>query len=192
MPKLLIYDTETTGVDSRKHCIHQLTGMLLLNNDEPIHFNYKIAPHPNAHIDPEALKVGNVSLEQIQSYKPSIEVFKEFKSFLNDYVDPFDKKDKIHLVGYNNRKFDDDFLRKLFEMHNDKYFGSFFWPDSIDVMVLASLLLKDVRSLMPDFKLATVAKTFKITVDADKLHDAYYDVYLTKLIYDFCLSKLCV
>lgn len=187
MPKLLFYDVETTGLDFKKHCIHQLTGILVIDDQEPVSFNYKIAPHPSAHIDNEALLIGNVTEATIRTYTPNNIAFNTFKEFLNIYVDNINKKDKIHLIGYNNRKFDDEFLRKFFEMNNDKYFGSYFWADSIDVLVLASLLLKDNRHLMPDFKLATVAKVLKIQVDDSKLHDAYYDVYLTKLIYEKCL-----
>jgi DNA polymerase-3 subunit epsilon len=36
---------------------------------------------------------------------------------------------------------------------------------------------------MPSFKLSRVAKTLGIEVDEDRLHDADYDVYLTREIY---------
>ncbi len=36
---------------------------------------------------------------------------------------------------------------------------------------------------MKDFKLATVARKLKILVDDAKLHDAYYDIHLTREIY---------
>jgi len=66
-------------------------------------------------------------------------------------VDKFDKKDKLHLAGYNIGGFDIPFLRTFFLQNNDKYFGSWFWSDSLDVMVLASLYLKNKRSGMLNF-----------------------------------------
>lgn len=37
---------------------------------------------------------------------------------------------------------------------------------------------------MANFKLSTVAATLGIKVEEDKLHDAMYDIYLTKAIFD--------
>lgn len=36
---------------------------------------------------------------------------------------------------------------------------------------------------MENFKLATVAKFMGINVDEEALHDAFYDIYLTREIY---------
>jgi DNA polymerase III subunit epsilon len=81
------------------------------------------------------------------------------------------------------QSFDDQFLRGLFEQNGDKYFGSIFWSDSSDVMVLASECLKLVRHKMENFQLKTVAKTLGIEVVESELHDALYDVELTIKIY---------
>jgi DNA polymerase-3 subunit epsilon len=68
--------------------------------------------------------------------------------------------------------------------NGDEYFGSWFWSNSVDVMVLASNYLLDRREEMENFKLSTVAKFLNIAVEDDALHDAQYDIELTKLIYD--------
>ena len=50
-------------------------------------------------------------------------------------------------------------------------------------MVLASEFLKNKRHGMKDFKLMTVAREVGIEIDEAKLHDATYDIMLTREIY---------
>ena len=49
--------------------------------------------------------------------------------------------------------------------------------------VLASQYLLAERPLMPNFKLSTVAAQLGVVVAEDKLHDALYDVDLTRDAY---------
>ena len=49
--------------------------------------------------------------------------------------------------------------------------------------VLASQYLLKRRASMPSFKLKRVAKELGIVVEEESLHDAYYDVKLTRQIY---------
>ena len=53
----------------------------------------------------------------------------------------------------------------------------------MDVRVLAGQYLQERRSSMPSFKLPRVAIEVGIEVDENKLHDAEYDIYLTREIY---------
>jgi DNA polymerase-3 subunit epsilon len=184
MSKLFFYDLETTGLSSYTHAIHQISGMIVIDGEIKERFDFKVKPHDKALIIEAALKVGNVTEQQIMSYPEMTIVYKELIDMLSGYVSKFDKKDKFHLVGYNNSTFDNPFFRQFFTLNNDKYFGSYFWSDCIDVMVLASNKLKDRRHEMEDFKLKTVAKFLGIEVDESKLHEAGYDIELTKGIYD--------
>ena len=94
------------------------------------------------------------------------------------------KQDKFFLAGYNNASFDNQFLRAWFLQNGDKYFGSYFWSNSIDVMVLATPYLASQRSQMENFKQGTVAKALGIEIDESRLHDALYDIQVCKSIYD--------
>ena len=60
--------------------------------------------------------------------------------------------------------------------NNDKYFGSWFWADSIDCLVLASYKFRKERGRLENFKQMTVAKYLGIEIDEEKLHDAEYDI----------------
>ena len=109
---------------------------------------------------------------------------------LGRHVNKFDKKDKFFLVGFNSSSFDNAFFRAFFVQNNDNYFGSWFWSSTIDVMILAGQFLMKVRHLMTDFKLKTVAGTLGINVDETRLHDAYYDIELTRNIYKIVTFKI--
>ena len=182
--KLVFFDLETTGTKPGKHGIHQISGQIVIDGVVKESFDFHVQPNPKALIEEEALKVGGVTREQILAYPPMQQVYQEFVAMLGKYVDKFNKKDKFFLVGYNNAAFDNQFLRGFFLQNGDVYFGSWFWSNSIDVMVLASAYLATRRPEMENFKLSTVAKTLGIVVNDDSLHDAMYDIELTKAVFD--------
>lgn len=182
--KLFYYDIETTGVKSWRHGIHQISGCIEIDGVVKEYFDFKVQPNPLCTIEDEALAVSNVTREQVLAYSSMTEIHVQLITLLHKYVDRFDERDKFFLVGYNNRHFDDIFLRAFFEQNKDDYFGSWFWADSHDVMVLASYYLRKERAKLSDFKLVTVAKYLGIRVDEGRLHDATYDIDLTRLIYN--------
>lgn len=183
MLKTLFYDTETTGTNPRRNGIHQIAGIIDIDGIIKEKFDFKVQPNPHAVIEEKALEIGGVTLEQIQAYPPMRQVYNELIKILERYVDRYNKKDKFHLAGYNIRSFDDQFLRAWFVQNMDNYFGSWFWSDSLDVLVLASRALRKERATLENFKLHTVAKRFGLTVDEESLHDATYDVGLTRDIF---------
>ncbi len=187
--KLFFFDLETTGLDNQKHAIHQISGKIIIDGIEKTKFNFKVKPFTGACIDETALKIGGVTEEQIMQYESCQANYIKLLTLIQKYVNRFDTGDKFHLVGYNNSSFDNQFLRSFFKVNKDDYFGSYFWSDSIDVMVLASNFLKYDRHNIRDFKLKTVAQWFKIEVDAKKLHDAEYDIELTEMIYNIIDNK---
>lgn len=187
--KLLIFDTETTGVLYYRHAIHQLSGMIVIDNVIVEKFNFKIRPHEKAIVDEQALKISNVTLEQVMAYPHRTDQFKAFKSILDKHIDIYDPADKFFLVGYNNSWFDNEFLRNYLILEDDHSFGSYFFQNTIDVMVLATQYLLPDRHRMPSFKLKRVAIWLGIGVDESKLHDALYDVELTWEVYNIVRGK---
>lgn len=181
--KLLFFDLETTGIKYWRNGIHQISGEIVIDGVTKESFNFNVCPNPQCEIEEEALRICNVTKEQILAYPPMREVYTQFVNMLSKYVDKFDKKDKFFLVGYNNASFDNSFLKAFFVQNGDTYFYSWFWVNSIDVMVLATQHLMRKRHQMTDFKQETVARTLGIKIDAEKLHDASYDIQLTKEIY---------
>jgi len=181
--KHLFIDLETTGVMHWKNGVHQIAAMVVIDGEVKDTIDLKVQPNPNCIVEDEALAVSGITRETLATYQPFKEGYSQLLKFIAPYVDKFDKKDKFHLVGYNNRGFDDNFLRAFFVQNGDNYFGSWFWSDSIDVMVLASQRLQGERHLMENFKLMTVCKYMGIEIDESKLHDAIYDLEITRELY---------
>lgn len=181
--KIFFFDLETTGLLYWKHGIHQISGMVDIDGEVKESFNFNVQPYPTAAIDPDALKVANKTAEEIQAYPAIQKVYQNIIEMLAKYVDRFNKQDKFFLCGYNNASFDNAFFRAFFVQNFDNYFGSYFWSSSLDVMVLATHYLLKKRKAMLDFKLKTVAVQMGIEVDESKLHDATYDIELTREMY---------
>lgn len=188
--KLLFFDLETTGTMFWKNGIHQMSGAVVIDGELKDSFDYRVCPNPNAQIEDEALAVSGVTRLQIASYPPMEEVYREFVTLLGKHVDKYNRADKFFLVGYNNVSFDNQFLRAWFKQNRDEYFGSWFWSNSIDVMVLASHYLIEKRPQMKDFKLATVATECGVCVEKESLHDALYDIRLTMEVYKKVTDKI--
>lgn len=179
----IFFDVETTGTNHKLNSIHQLSGLIEINDQIVEEFDFKVRPHPKAQIDDAAMHLCGVTEEEIMKYPEMKKVLLGFTKMLSKYIDKYNPKDKAWLIGFNNRAFDDKFLRMFFELCGDKYIGSWFWVDTIDVLCLASQYLLDRRASMPSFKLKRVAKELGIIVEEEKLHDAGYDVHLTREIY---------
>lgn len=114
--KILYYDLETTGVKYWKNGIHQIAGMVEIDGEIVETFNFNVQPHPKCIIEPEALKVGNVTLEQVQAYPAMEIVYKQFVKILAKYVDKFNKKDKFFLCGICDSRI----TRTRFRLYNRK------------------------------------------------------------------------
>lgn len=181
--KALFYDLETTGVDYTRHGIHQISGMIEVDDNIVSEFDFKVRPRKDAIIEPSAMDVGNVTAEDIMAYPEMKSVYLELTKRLGQYVDKYNRADKYFLIGYNSNQFDNQFFRAFFTDNGDQYFGSYFWSNAIDVMVLASEYLKHERHTMPNFKQSTVARKLGIDVDETKLHDAVYDISIMRAIY---------
>lgn len=179
----IFYDTETTGVNFKLNSIHNLAGFVEVDGEIVEQFDFYMQPHEKAIIDPGALRVCNKTIEELQAYPPIKEGFVLFRSMLNKYIDRYNAKDKGKLIGFNNRSFDDPFLKMFFDLCGDTFFFSYFWPDTIDVLVLASEYLEDRRPEMPSFKLKRVAIELGIVFDKKNLHGALFDAMLTRQIY---------
>lgn len=198
--KLLTYDTETTGNNPRKCGIRQISGLITYVNLEQLtyehkeEFNFNVRPNfenPDLQISEEALAVGPeiVSMDMLKSFTDLKIIQKHVATILKNYANPFDKKDKFFLNGFNNKSFDDILLRQWWEDAGDKYYGSLFWPNSVDTSVLATNHLMFQRPNMENFKQSTVAKELGIELDINKLHDAKYDNRICFEIYKI-INKL--
>ncbi len=187
--KLFFFDLETTGTAVHRHGIHQISGKIIIDGKEMESFDFHVQPNPQAQIDPEALKVAGVTEEQVKAYPPMGQIYVAICAMLAKYVDKYNRKDKFYLVGYNIAAFDNQFFRAFFKQNGDEYFGSWFYPNCLDVYVLATPHIAPMQPNMVNVKQGTVAKALGIPVDEDKLHDAKYDIDICHAIYDKVCGK---
>jgi DNA polymerase-3 subunit epsilon len=186
--KYCYIDVETGGVDFKENPLLQIAGIIEIYSDEgeiteEEKFNYFIKPFDGDKVDPKALAVNELTQEDIDNFDSPKSIFLKFRSLLEKYVDPFNRADKFFFLGYNAIAFDMPFVREFWHKNRDNYFGSWFFYPAIDVMALAAEKLKEQRWSMANFKLPTVAKELEITVEKGSLHDALYDIELTREVY---------
>jgi DNA polymerase III epsilon subunit-like protein len=194
--KLLIVDTETSGLDPGKNGMLQLAALLCIKSE--VHeFSAFMNPGKSVVYEPEALAVNGLSLDSIGKAEPDVTVYRGFAEWLSRFVDRYDFSDKTVMAGYGVA-FDDSFLRSLAMKSGDKYLGSYRWNDLIEIRSLAIMLLHEQRHSMPNFKLTTVAETIggcsvnliltSMGVQLGRPHDALTDCYLAKYVLDCFLG----
>ena len=175
--KFLCFDTETTGLSSWKHDIHQIAGAIIVDSKIKEKFDFKLRPINVKSIDPKALDVSGVTKEQIMAYPPASEAKKQLVVLFDKYIDKFDKDDKFFPMGFNV-KFDLNFLYSLFKKLNDSYLNSYVNKYvSVDLwQICMTLAAFGYLPILENYKLVTVAKYFDIEIDA---HEALSDIMAT-------------
>lgn len=171
-------DVETTGLNRFEHGIFSLSCMI--EEDNKIIETRTFKMNPDADYDEEALESLGITIEEIQEFEPQHKVFYKFVSFLDTYISRYVKEDKFHFIAYNAH-FDSDFIREWFNKNGARFYGSYFWANVIDVMVLASYIAAKDREHLPNFKLETVCKAFDVKMG--KAHTSEADVKATIELY---------
>lgn len=187
--KMCFIDTETTGVDCKANGLIQIAGIITEfdtqnGTNKPLtSFDIKMQPFKGKILTKEAMAVTGITKEEMLTYQSPMEAYNKFIKILGSYVSKFDKKDKFIFAGYNAR-FDFDFIRSFFEDCGDSYMGSWFYFPPIDIMNLSIFNLFEMRSKLPNFKLATVAEYLKIEPDGT-YHNAMADISQTMKIFEY-------
>ena len=180
--KIAYIDIETTGLSIYKAGIVQIGCILEIDNQVKATLNLEITPFPEDAWEEKArgmIIAKGKNPDDPKRDKPFI-AYQKFIIVLDKFVNKFDPKDKFHFCGYNSNSFDMPFMRRFFTKNKDKFFGSYFFNPSLDIMLLAAVKLRSKRASMENFKLVTVAKTIGIAVEEEKLHDALYDIEITR------------
>jgi DNA polymerase III alpha subunit (gram-positive type) len=175
---ILYFDVETTGLNHKTCAIHQLSALLEVHGGVIEIFEYFMAPHEGAEINKKSLSYTGVDKCQIEGY-PSAE------SCLFDLCNVLDSRDlldkQITLCGFNNSTFDDFFLRSTWVRHFEdqvKYDQVFGHTLDTKKLYKESFPIKYKKLKKKD--LASCCESLGIHVFRDKLHEATYDVWLTR------------
>lgn len=111
------------------------------------------------------------------------DIYQRFLADLNKYVDQYNKEDKIYFIA-QNAQFDSQFIRNMFMRNDNQFYGSYFFNPPICTMLLAAYKYMRKNKRPENFKLSTLCREFKIKINEDSLHDAEYDVSITKDLYN--------
>lgn len=175
--KLVVLDTETTGLNPYKHQLVQLAGFIVIDNKIEDTFNFKVSLQEGKEIEDEALKVNKLTREIINSYESPAEVLPKIKKFFYQYVDRNKKNDTLYMVGYNV-KFDEGFIKQFFtEMNAINSYNNIFDRRTIDVMSIC-MAYCNLKNIKTKYNQRAMAKLFEIELDESLAHEALYDCYL--------------
>jgi DNA polymerase-3 subunit epsilon len=128
----------------------------------------------------------NGKIKKQGNYKTNI--YKNFITDLDKMVDKFKKDDKLYFIAYN-ANFDSDFIRTLFLKNKNNFYGSYFYSPAICVMQMVASKFMRKHMRLENFKLGTVCKALGIKVVENNLHDAEYDIKVTKNLYNKLLKS---
>ncbi|MGL4392666.1 MAG: 3'-5' exonuclease [Fusobacteriaceae bacterium] len=175
MKKILYLDTETTGL-TEKSAVVQISGIIEIDGVEKEEFNFYIAPHPDAIINDEALKIQGRTLEEIQNFESPAEIFQKLLEIFDKYINKFDKEDKFIIAGYNV-DFDIKMLNSFFKRNGSNYFFSYIGIKLDPLYLLSYFYLKGKLELKQKNKLEDWCEYFGIEINA---HDSLEDIRATQ------------
>ena len=182
-------DTETTGLDEKIHGLIQVA--CIIRTDEKIIATkvIKIKPPEGTQFEQSALDINGMTVDEIMHDPERLEYYdalKEFTEFLSQFVNQYDKEDKLIFAAYN-APFDDRFVRAWFTACENNFYGSFFWNPAFCIMQMALVYLRPIRPQLPRFNLRTLCEVTKVGWDEAKAHDAVYDIIKTSELYDYLI-----
>lgn len=185
MKKILWLDTETTGLNPKKHGLREIGYIMVIDGQVVKKDVLYIDPRTykkGTEIDIRALELSNITIDDFYYYSDSNCVFDDFRVILDKYS----KGEKFILAGFNV-KFDNDFLREWFYDNNAGVdFKDYFHYKVIDVFPLV-ITLKHLGFIdTVDDKLKTVCEHFNIPIDA---HNALSDIEATKNLYELISDR---
>lgn len=189
MHKRLYCDIETSGLNPQIHGITQIAAIVELDGKVVDSLNLPCLIRPEEKIEAKALEIQGLFEHEIREGEgrhTARNAHIIFTEFMRKYVNPYNKKDKFHFVGFNSQAFDAVFLNQWFRKNQDNYFYAWFFNPTIDVYVLAGYFMEQVRVDFPNFQLATVCRRVNLPWEEEEAHDAMYDITMTRKLFLEC------
>lgn len=180
--KILWVDVETTGLDSVKNGVIQLSCIVDIDGEVKETLDLHLKPFATDEISQDALAVTGITMKDIDEFMSPYDAFDKFKSTLSKYVDPYKrnkmKNDKFYWGGHNTQ-FDMNFVQEFFKKCGDKFFGSWFNYRQIDTLRVADFLVFSGKNFGESHRLGELCKIGNIKLNA---HDSMSDITATREI----------
>lgn len=171
----LVFDIESTGLSAEKNAMVQLAALPVINGVEGEPFVSYLRPHPDAVIDPGALKVNRLEYDQLWTFPEPSEVLKNF-------IDWVDGHETLFALMGHNVPFDRKFLYMTLNrnMMNMEYITRFRTTDFC-TLEMARTIFKGKRNAPEKMNLTALCKFFQIPFE--NAHDALADIKATYAVF---------
>lgn len=166
MNQYIIFDLETTSINSKYTEIIEIAAIKIVGSSIVDEFNTLVKPSNT--IDASATAVNGITNNMVSNAPYITDVFPDFLDFIGTDL----------LVGYNIASFDLPILRRI----ASNTFGKELQNKYIDILYLA----RERLSFLPNCKLTTIATYFGISID--NAHRALADCYISKNCYEKILE----
>lgn len=177
--KIIVFDTETGGLDPLKHSLLQV-GIMVCENGKVLDKRRINIVHDTYHVTPKAMEINKIDLATHTGCTPE-EAVDEIVEFVRAHF-----KKPAQVLGHNV-PFDVGFMKKLFQDAGVDY-DSVFSYRLLDTSSFARVL-EFSGVIERGGSLGQLAETFGIEFDKTALHDALVDCEVTyKLLIE--MSKL--
>lgn len=162
MSDMVIYDLETTGVDTRIANIVEIAAQRLNVIGNEVERYYRLVKPPGGYIPRETTRVHGIDEDTVKDC-PSIEiVLPEFCGFIQDRI----------LIGHNVAKYDNPILERVLQKHLKRGLSN----PHYDTLVTA-------RRLFPRQRRGIQALAEKFGIEYARLHRAMDDVEVNRKIF---------
>lgn len=186
--KIFYNDVETTGTDPKQHGILQIAFILSdAEGKELIEYSSFCHPLKDDKIDPKALEVNGITLDQMASFPSPYTVYHAVRTILDKFGHKGMKSLRFIPAGYNNQ-FDLEFLNAWMTKIDSKFaFWDFLQMAGIDVLPVCRAFRYAGIFKIPNTELKTVCNHLDIPINA---HDALADVRATKELTERIYGKI--
>lgn len=172
---LLVFDLETTGLDSDEHGIVSVAAKLYNKDRQVVNSFNKNCFNEMAHINLQALLVNRFTISKLREFKSEKQVLEDFCDWLLSLP-----RDTEIVIGGHNCHFDIDFIKTKLKLYGIDGFDQVASYRVIDSASWGRLLA--MSKIIPEnskISLSSLAQILNIPYDSKKHHTAEYDVELT-------------
>ncbi len=166
---IVIYDTETTGLNPLKEKIIEFSFTKLINNSGS---TFLINPEKDIH--EKITEINGITNDMVKNCKK----FEDIVDNLEKDIECKNKDDKTYLIAHNNTNFDEPFLKEEYRRIRREVPTNYIF---IDTLPISRELLKNK---VENHQLQTLKKYFNIEVDDNIAHTAKADVFVLAEVWE--------
>ena len=187
---LFFFDTETSGLDAKRHTILQIAWIIEKNGVPMVERSFDIKPDLNDDLNFAALDVNNFTIERMIAGKDRQYVLEIMRKDLKEAIGG---GESIVPVGHQV-SFDIDFLYALAAKGTETFWLNFGNGSMLTIKkplcTLAMCHFLDYAGVLklPDYKLTTVCK--HLNIELTHAHDAMGDVVATRKVFHYAKSRI--